>query len=55
MQTRPDIDNAMVDSLRNLIAERIDEGSSRFPGMSYEQGIRDVLEWLFDEGEQPYL
>ena len=31
--------------VENWAMEGIDEGS-KFPGMSYEQGIVDVLEWL---------
>ncbi len=44
-----------INDLRNDVAERIDQGGSRFPGMSYEQGIEEVLSWLFGEsGDHPY-
>jgi len=30
------------------------KGKSKFPGMSYEEGIRDALEWVLnDDAENP--
>ena len=26
-----------------------EENGSKYPGMSYEQGVRDTLDWLCDE------
>ncbi len=44
-----------INNLRNDVAGRIDEGGSRYPGMSYENGIEEVLSWLFGENEDhPY-
>ena len=44
-----------INDLRNAVAERIDEGGSKYSGMSYEQGIDEVLRWLFGEtDEHPY-
>lgn len=34
-----------IDRVENWAVEGIDEGS-RYPGMSYEQGILDTLAWL---------
>lgn len=45
-----------INDLRNDVAERIDQGGSRYPGMSYENGIDEVLSWLFGENEDhPYV
>ena len=30
-----------------------EEGSSKYPGMSYEQGIKAALEWVLGEGPHP--
>jgi hypothetical protein len=38
-----------IESLRLRVAEGIDSGETRFPNMSYEQGIEVVLDWLLDE------
>ncbi len=44
-----------INDLRNDVAERINEGGSRFLGMSYEEGIDEVLRWLFGESDDhPY-
>ena len=44
-----------INDLRNAVGDRIDEGGSRFSGMSYEQGIDEVLRWLFGESDDhPY-
>lgn len=29
------------------------EGRSQYPGMSYEQGVRDALAWVLGEREEP--
>jgi hypothetical protein len=37
------------------VAEQIDQGGSRFPGMTYEQGVQAALDWLFGNVEDhPY-
>jgi len=38
-----------IDDLLNQCAEAEDRGKTKYPGMTYEQGIRYALEWLFDE------
>ena len=46
---------AEINELRNEVAERIEKGGSRHSGMSFEQGIDDVLRWLFGEtDDHPY-
>jgi hypothetical protein len=40
---------AEIDELMNMAADAINNGRSRWPGMSYEQGIEDGLQWLFGE------
>lgn len=37
--------------INDLIGELIDEPGPRFPGMTYEQGVRAALDWVLgDEG-----
>ena len=44
-----------VNTLRNAILERIEEGGSSYSGMSYEQGIDETIRWLFGESDDhPY-
>jgi hypothetical protein len=46
MRTRDEINDLM-----DKAAEGINEGS-RFPGMSYEEGIRAAIEWLTEENDE---
>lgn len=34
-----------IDDVLNRASEAEDEGVSKYPGMSYEQGIKAALEW----------
>lgn len=44
-----------VDDLCNAVTEAIDEGVSRFPGKTYEEGVRAMAEWLYaDTEDHPY-
>lgn len=40
-------------SVLNTCMEREDEGTSAFPGMTYEQGVAAALRWCLGEGENP--
>lgn len=37
----------------NEAQEQIDEGGSRWPGMSYEQGVVAALRWVNGDDEVP--
>lgn len=37
-----------IDDLLNDCAEEEGEGTTRFKGMTYEQGIKAAIEWLID-------
>lgn len=39
-----------IDETINLAYEALDNGS-KFPGMSYEEGIINATKWLSEEGE----
>lgn len=42
-----------IDSCMNLAAEAIEQGS-KYPGMTYEEGVRAALEWVTgDVSEHP--
>ena len=38
-----------IDDLINRCAEQAGKGRSKYPAMTYEQGIRESLEWITDE------
>lgn len=40
-----------VDEIMNKIADM--DGGTRWRGMTYEQGVRAALEWLFEDGPNP--
>jgi hypothetical protein len=42
-----------VDEQLNLAAESIDKGTTRWPGMSYEQGVDAALRWATDQTDEP--
>lgn len=35
-----------INQLLNECAEAEDMGTTKFPGMTYEQGIKEAIEWL---------
>lgn len=41
-----------ISELESACAEQEAEGGSKFPGMSYEQGIRAAIRWLTDKDEE---
>ena len=50
LQMRPD-ENEINDVL-NQCAEAADEGQSKYPGMSYEQGVEAGIRWM--QGTDPH-
>ena len=48
MPTENEINNVL-----NECAEREDLGETKYPGMTYEQGVRNAIEWLQGYGENP--
>ena len=48
-------DQMQIDSVLNELIEQIDEGGSRFPGQSYEEGVKAGIEWAAGmSDEEPY-
>lgn len=33
--------------------DKATEADGTYPGMSYEQGVKDALEWIINEGQAP--
>lgn len=49
-RTKDEIDDVLSDVL-----VQIGEGGSRFPGMTYEEGVQAALQWVIgDTEEHPY-
>ncbi len=44
-----------IDAVLNECAEQEDKGGSRFPGMTYEQGVRAGIDWLIGNVPEPPL
>ena len=42
-----------IDELWQMAEDQISEGGSKYPGMTYEEGIDAVLRWIFDDGDHP--
>lgn len=43
-----------IEKLYDDCCEQENEGGSKFPGMTYEQGIKAVINWLeFDQENHP--
>jgi hypothetical protein len=42
-----------IDEQLNLAAEAEESGGSRWPGMSYEQGVSAALRWATGESNDP--
>ena len=43
-----------IDELLDICSEIEEECGSRYPGMSYEQGIKAAIEWLLEGGDYPF-
>lgn len=54
MGTRIARDSVEIDEQLNDALDVIDTGRSRFPGMSYEQGVEAALRWVTgDSDDEP--
>lgn len=42
-----------IDQVLNQCAEAADDGRSKFPGMSYEQGVEAAIRWMQGDGAPP--
>ena len=42
-----------IDDVLNKCAEQADEGGSRWPGMSYEEGVAEAIRWMQGDGPNP--
>lgn len=40
-----------IDELLNQCADSEEDGRSKYPGMTYEQGIQAAIRWLTEQGE----
>jgi hypothetical protein len=44
--------NNEINEQLNLAADGVDQGS-KFPGMSYEQGVENAINWLIGNDDSP--
>lgn len=44
-----------IDDVLNQCIESEENGESRWPGMTYEQGVKAALEWMQGYGENPLV
>lgn len=40
-----------IDDVLNKVSDQLDEGGSKFPGMSYEDGLRSMQAWLVGDSD----
>lgn len=50
-----DIDDSELNALYNWACNEDDGGSTRYSGMTYEDGIKAVVDWLQGNGDRPDL
>ena len=53
MEIDNDLTNEEIDEVMNECIVQIDKGTSKYPGMSYEEGVAAALRWIQEEGENP--
>lgn len=41
-----------IDAVLDKVAEITDQGGSRWPGMSYEEGVRAGINWLIGSDDE---
>ena len=42
-----------IDAQLNKTVEAVDTGETKWPGMSYEQGVENALRWVTGESDDP--
>lgn len=48
------VTDSEVDDVLNDANDSIDEGTSRWPGMTYEQGVAATLNWIANGDVSPF-
>ena len=52
MAYRVAVSDAEINALLGKCIEQASEGGSKYPGMSFEEGIQQGIEWVLGESEQ---
>lgn len=42
-----------INDVLNECSERADSGKSKFPGMTYEQGVESAIRWMQGDASSP--
>jgi hypothetical protein len=42
-----------IDEQLNVASEHINDGTVAWPGMSYEQGVQNALDWVLGNNDDP--
>ena len=42
-----------IDDVLNQCSDQLDEGGSKYHGLSFEEGVRDAIQWLRGDGPNP--
>lgn len=48
------VTDSEIDDVLNDANDSIDEGTSRWPGMTYEQGVAAALNWIANDDDAPF-
>lgn len=43
-----------IDAVLNECSERFNDGDSKYPSMSYEQGVDAAIQWMQGDGPNPF-
>lgn len=46
-------DQAEIDEQINATDKARDTGRSKYPGQTYEDGVRNAIDWLLGDAEEP--
>lgn len=42
-----------IKNMLDLAHESIDAGNTRYSGLTYEEGVRDAIDWMQGDGDPP--
>lgn len=43
--------DAEIDDVLNKAIEKVDEGASSWPGMTYEEGVYNAIQWILGDSD----
>jgi len=53
MEYNIEVSDTQIDDVLNQCAQSENTGSSKFPGMTYEQGVKYAIKWMIGDEPNP--